>query len=256
MKRRSIVALLLAVVTAAAVVATTSGATKKTAANTLTVWLQTDAQSGWPDVVAAASQQFQSDHPGWTVNVQYQSWGDHLQKLDTVLAAGGGSGSPDVVEMGNTETTKYMAAGAFANLSSYKAQLRELGELAQRPREVRLLRRQALRRSVLRRLARRHLPHRPLQEGRDLEASELDGGVRGRRAEAPREERQEGLLAGLHRRYRLVLRDGLRLRLRRGHRNPGQRQVEGPARHAQLARRSHRVQGLLHRRFAGEQDDG
>jgi N,N'-diacetylchitobiose transport system substrate-binding protein len=120
MKRRSIVALLLAVVVAAAVVATTSGATKKANANTLTVWLQTDAQSGWPDVVAAANQQFQSDHPGWTVNVQYQSWGDHLQKLDTVLAAGGGSGSPDVVEMGNTETTKYMAAGAFANLSSYK----------------------------------------------------------------------------------------------------------------------------------------
>jgi len=120
MKRRSIVALLLAVVVGAAVVATTSGATKKAASNTLTVWLQTDAQSGWPDVVAAANQQFQSDHPGWTVNVQYQSWGDHLQKLDTVLAAGGGSGSPDVVEMGNTETTKYMAAGAFANLSSYK----------------------------------------------------------------------------------------------------------------------------------------
>ncbi len=127
MKRRSIVALLLAAVLAAAVAATTSGATKKANANTLTVWLQTDAQSGWPDVVAAANQQFQSDHPGWTVNVQYQSWGDHLQKLDTVLAAGGGSGSPDVVEMGNTETTKYMAAGAFANLSSYKGNFANSG---------------------------------------------------------------------------------------------------------------------------------
>src|SRR3954451_14995490 len=117
MKQRSIVALLLVVVMAAAVVATTSGAAKKASANTLTVWLQTDAQSGWSDVVAAANQQFQSDHSGWTVTVQYQSGGDHLQKLDTVLAAGGGGGSPDVVEMGNTETTKYMAAGAFANIS-------------------------------------------------------------------------------------------------------------------------------------------
>jgi len=127
MKQRSIVALLLVVVMAAAVVATTSGATKKASANTLTVWLQTDAQSGWSDVVAAANQQFQSDHSGWTVNVQYQSWGDHLQKLDTVLAAGGGGGSPDVVEMGNTETTKYMAAGAFANISQYKGNFANSG---------------------------------------------------------------------------------------------------------------------------------
>ncbi len=117
MKRRSIAALCLAAVVAAAVAATSTGATKKATASSITVWLQTDAQSGWPDVVAAANQKFESDHPGVTVNVQYQSWGDHLQKLDTVLAAGGGSGSPDVVEMGNTETTKYMAAGAFASLN-------------------------------------------------------------------------------------------------------------------------------------------
>src|SRR5215472_13005990 len=54
-----------------------SGATK---AKSITVWLQVDAQSGWPDVVAAASQQFQSDHPGVSVNVQYQNWPTHLQK--------------------------------------------------------------------------------------------------------------------------------------------------------------------------------
>jgi N,N'-diacetylchitobiose transport system substrate-binding protein len=47
------------------------------------------------------------------VNVQYQSWTDHLQKFDATLAGGGG---PDVIEMGNTEMTKYMAAGAFAPL--------------------------------------------------------------------------------------------------------------------------------------------
>src|SRR5581483_3410372 len=121
MKRRSIVALSLVALVAAAVAATTSASTKRAASNTLTVWLQTDAQSGWPDVVAAANQQFENDNPGWTVNFQYQTWGDHLSKLDSVLAAGGGSGSPDVVEMGNTETTSYMAAGAFANLSSAKS---------------------------------------------------------------------------------------------------------------------------------------
>jgi N,N'-diacetylchitobiose transport system substrate-binding protein len=114
MKRRSIVALCLVAVLAAAVTtATTLGATKKATASSITVWLQIDAQSGWPDLVASTNQKFQSDHPGTTVNVQYQNWGDHLQKFDTTLAGGGG---PDVIEMGNTEMTKYMAAGAFAAL--------------------------------------------------------------------------------------------------------------------------------------------
>jgi N,N'-diacetylchitobiose transport system substrate-binding protein len=99
------------------ITAATAGATgQRHQANALTVWLQVDARSGWPDVVAAANQQFQQDHPGWTVNVQYQNWGDHLQKFDATLAGGN---SPDVIEMGNTEMTKYMAAGAFADISSF-----------------------------------------------------------------------------------------------------------------------------------------
>jgi N,N'-diacetylchitobiose transport system substrate-binding protein len=114
MKRRSIVALSLVLVLAAAVTAATMASTKKATASSITVWLQVDAQSGWPDVVAAANKQFQSDHPGTTVNVQYQNWGDHLQKFDATLAGGGG---PDVIEMGNTEMTKYMAAGAFTALN-------------------------------------------------------------------------------------------------------------------------------------------
>ena len=49
--------------------------------------------------------------------MQYQTWGDHLSKFDATLAGGN---TPDVIEMGNTEMTKYMAAGAFANLTSQK----------------------------------------------------------------------------------------------------------------------------------------
>jgi N,N'-diacetylchitobiose transport system substrate-binding protein len=113
MKRRSIVALSIVAVVAAAFTAATSGANKQATASSITVWLQIDAQSGWSDVVAAANQKFQADHPGTTVNVQYQNWGDHLQKFDATLAGGGG---PDVIEMGNTEMTKYMAAGAFSAL--------------------------------------------------------------------------------------------------------------------------------------------
>ena len=98
-------------------VATATGA--QAAGQTLTVWLQVDAQKGWPDVVQAATTAFQNSHPGWTVNVVYQNWSDHLANFDATIA---GNGVPDVIEMGNTEMTKYMAAGEFANLGPDKSQ--------------------------------------------------------------------------------------------------------------------------------------
>jgi len=116
MKTRILVAAIVAV-SLGVVAATASAGVHRAQANKLTVWLQVDAQSGWPDVVAAANQQFQQDHPGWSVDVQYQNWGDHLQKFDATLAGGN---TPDVIEMGNTEMTKYMAAGAFADITSFK----------------------------------------------------------------------------------------------------------------------------------------
>jgi N,N'-diacetylchitobiose transport system substrate-binding protein len=110
--------LVAAAVTIALAATAATAASAHRQANKLTVWLQVDAQSGWPDVVAAANSQFQKDHSGWSVDVQYQNWGDHLQKFDTTLAA---NTTPDVIEMGNTEMTKYMAAGAFADLTSQKS---------------------------------------------------------------------------------------------------------------------------------------
>src|SRR6201997_2667712 len=104
--------------------ANAGASTGRTQANKLTVWLQVDAQSGWPDVVAAANQQFQQQNPGWTVSVQYQSWGDHLQKFDATIA---GNDTPDVIEMGNTEMTAYMGSGAFADLSGDKSQFPNSG---------------------------------------------------------------------------------------------------------------------------------
>ncbi len=118
MKRRIIVALFLSAVVAAAIAASTLGATKKSTASSITVWLQVDAQSGWPKVVAAANAAFAKQNPGVTVNVQYQQWNTHLQKFDATLA---GNTAPDVIEMGNTEMTKYMAAGAFADLTADKS---------------------------------------------------------------------------------------------------------------------------------------
>ena len=114
-------AVLVAVLAVAA--STAGGATKRSNAS-ITVWLQVDAQSGWPAVVAAANAAFQKQHPGTTVNVQYQTWGAHLGKFDATLAGGN---APDVIEMGNTEMTKYMAAGAFQDLSSLKSQFDNQG---------------------------------------------------------------------------------------------------------------------------------
>ncbi len=84
------------------------------ATGTLTVWLQEDAQTGWPTVVADATKAFNAKYPKVKVDVQYQKWTDHLTKLDAQLA---GNRPPDVVEMGDTETASYLVNGAFRELT-------------------------------------------------------------------------------------------------------------------------------------------
>ncbi len=81
---------------------------------TLKVYLMVDAQSGWKDVVDAASAKF-TQTTGAQVDVQYQQWANHLTKLDATLS---GNDVPDVVELGNTEASKYVFNGAFADISS------------------------------------------------------------------------------------------------------------------------------------------
>jgi N,N'-diacetylchitobiose transport system substrate-binding protein len=114
MRARFLVAAVLAAMLAVAAT-TASGGTSKAQADKIVVWLQDDAKNGWPEAVAAATTAFQAKHPGADVDVQYQQWGTHLTKLDAALAGGN---APDVIEMGNSETTKYMAAGAFAALQA------------------------------------------------------------------------------------------------------------------------------------------
>ena len=97
--------------------AAAGASTPASASGTLTVWLQTDAQTGWAKEVAAAQTAFNAKYPNVKVDVQYQTWADHLTKLDAALAAT----PPDVVELGNTETTKYMADGALADITADKA---------------------------------------------------------------------------------------------------------------------------------------
>ncbi len=119
MRARIIGAVVLVGAALAVVASTASGGTQ--AANSITVWLQTDAQgTNWEPIVKAANAAFQKDHPGVAVNVQYQTWGNHLQKFDATLAGGN---APDVIELGNTEMMKYMAAGAFQDLTADKGSI-------------------------------------------------------------------------------------------------------------------------------------
>jgi N,N'-diacetylchitobiose transport system substrate-binding protein len=115
--RYRVIAVIAAAAVLGVVAATATASGQKANAHTLTVWLQVDAQNGWPDIVASANSAFEKANPGWTVNVQYQQWTDHLQKFDATIA---GSDTPDVIEMGNTEMTKYMDAGAFTSLTASK----------------------------------------------------------------------------------------------------------------------------------------
>jgi N,N'-diacetylchitobiose transport system substrate-binding protein len=113
MKGRYLVAAVLAAMLAVAA-STASGGTSRAQADRIVVWLQNDAESGWPEAVALANRNFKAQHPGVNVDVQYQTWGNHLQKFDAALAGGD---APDVIELGNSEMSKYMAAGAFKSLT-------------------------------------------------------------------------------------------------------------------------------------------
>ncbi|MFD7893420.1 sugar ABC transporter substrate-binding protein [Streptomyces sp. MnatMP-M17] len=84
---------------------------------TLTVWLMSDAQSTWPELVKDVNDQFKAKYPNVTVKVQYQQWADKAKKLDAALA---GDKFPDVVELGNTETMTYILNGALGEIDPAK----------------------------------------------------------------------------------------------------------------------------------------
>ncbi|MDT4914320.1 MAG: N,N-diacetylchitobiose transport system substrate-binding protein [Pseudonocardiales bacterium] len=91
---------------------------------TITVWLQSDAQKGWPAVVNQANARF-TKATGAKVKVEWQQWSNYTTKLDTTFA--GTTAIPDVVELGNTQTSSYIAGGAFADLTSSKGDFENSG---------------------------------------------------------------------------------------------------------------------------------
>jgi N,N'-diacetylchitobiose transport system substrate-binding protein len=95
---------------------------------TITVWLQSDAQNGWPDVVNQANSRFEQE-TGAKVKVQWQQWSNYTTKLDSTFA--GTTAIPDVVELSNTQTSSYIAGGAFADLTSAKSDFENSGSWLQ-----------------------------------------------------------------------------------------------------------------------------
>ena len=111
-----------AVAVASALIASLSVVGVAPAANSadpssITVWMMGDYES-WPGAVTMANAEFKKKYPNTTVIIEKQTWADHLTKFEATLAS---NNVPDVIEFGNTEVTKYAAAGALADLTSYKA---------------------------------------------------------------------------------------------------------------------------------------
>nr|WP_234322670.1 extracellular solute-binding protein [Streptomyces sp. NRRL S-350] len=83
----------------------------KAVTGTVTVWLMDDAQKNWPDLVQRVNDEFVAKYPNVTLKLAYQGWADKVGRLDKAIADGT---APDVVELGNTETMKYVLSGALA----------------------------------------------------------------------------------------------------------------------------------------------
>ena len=207
MRARIIVAAVLVGAALAVVASTASGGTA--ASNSITVWLQMDAQGRTGSRSSRPrTPTFQREHPGVAVNVQFQTWGNHLQKFDADLAGGNAPGRHRDGQHRDDEVHGGRGVPGHHVGSASRSRTRRtwLDGLA----AAGTVRRQALRRPVLRGLAGRHLPHRPLQEGRDQGARRASRSSRRPRRSSGRAEHGEGLLARLHRRHRLVRRDELR----------------------------------------------
>ena len=91
----------------------TRSADPKADTGTLTVWLMNDAQTNWPDLVGQVNDEFAALYPNATLKLSYQSWADKVGKLDDALKQGDG---PDVVELGDSETMKYILNGQLAQV--------------------------------------------------------------------------------------------------------------------------------------------
>jgi N,N'-diacetylchitobiose transport system substrate-binding protein len=91
--------------------ASAASADPKNSTGTVTVWLMGEAQDSWPELVQQVNDEFAAKYPKVELRLAYQTWKDKIGNLDAALQA---NNPPDVVELGNTETMKYILNGSLA----------------------------------------------------------------------------------------------------------------------------------------------
>ncbi|SDS98017.1 carbohydrate ABC transporter substrate-binding protein, CUT1 family [Microterricola viridarii] len=67
------------------------------------------------------TEEFAAANPGSELKIEVQQWDGIVSKLQTSLASK--NESPDLVEIGNTQTATFTTVGAFADITDLKAQL-------------------------------------------------------------------------------------------------------------------------------------
>ncbi|MFG2328928.1 extracellular solute-binding protein [Streptomyces sp. NPDC048604] len=94
------------------------GKTDASGNKTLTVWVMDgSAPDAW---MAAVNKEFEASHKGVKVKVEKQQWNGIQEKVTAALSE---DNAPDVLELGNTQTTGYAATGGLADLTGDKAKL-------------------------------------------------------------------------------------------------------------------------------------
>lgn len=82
----------------------------------LTIWMMTGGP-GDNALIQEVNEEFKKKYPDTTVNIEIQQWDSIATKLTTALAS---NNSPDIVEMGNTQTPLQTYSGGLSNITEYK----------------------------------------------------------------------------------------------------------------------------------------
>ncbi|MDR1118900.1 MAG: extracellular solute-binding protein [Bifidobacteriaceae bacterium] len=101
--------------------AESGGATSQGASEggTLTLWLAGGDTND--DLRGYLKDTFAAQNEGWTLNIETIDWGDLVPKLTTALPDK--DNTPDVVEVGNTQSPTFTNAGAFLDISDMYEEL-------------------------------------------------------------------------------------------------------------------------------------
>jgi len=116
LRRKSFIALSVTALLGSFIAMAVPGAQAANETGSITVWLMPDAKD-FGSALADATTAFNHAYPNIKVNVEFQTWSDHLKKFDAGLVA---RKTADVIEFGNTEVLKYSSSGALADLTKYK----------------------------------------------------------------------------------------------------------------------------------------